>query len=127
MIRSNSRISAIAGRRRLIQSLLGGLAARSLLGQASTGSRTSSEESFENDHLRAVHFRFPARARIGMHDVPASLMIYLTDSSARFANATGNIWDENVKAGEVRWWPGGRVSTEILSGHEIEFIQVVPK
>jgi meiotically up-regulated gene 157 (Mug157) protein len=36
---------------------------------------TSSEESFENDHLRAVHFRFPARVRIGMHDVPASLIV----------------------------------------------------
>jgi hypothetical protein len=62
-----------------------------------------------------------------MHDVPPSLMIYLTDSSARFSSADGRIWEENVKAGEVRWWPGGRVSTEILSAYEIEFIQVVPK
>ena len=126
MIRATSRVSHRPARRRLIEALLGTLAARRLLGQASTNAR-SSPDSFENDHLRAVHFRFRPGTRTRMHDVPPSLMIYLTDSSARFSAADGRTWDENVKAGEVRWWPGGRVTTEILSGHQIEFIQVVPK
>ena len=127
MIRSTSRVSDIPGRRRMIETLLGGLTARSLFGQASTNGRSSQEAFFENEHVRAVHFRFRPRTRITLHDVPPSLMIYLTDSSARFSAAGGRTWDESVKAGGVRWWPGGRVSTEILSDHEIEFIQVVPK
>lgn len=127
MISATSRDSQISGRRRLIPALFGALAARSLFGQSGAESQGSRNKSFENDHIRAVHFRFRPRTRIGMHEVPPSLMIYLTDSSARFSAAAGRSWDENVKAGEVRWWPGGRVSTEILSGHEIEFIQVVPK
>jgi len=127
MIRATSRVFDIPGRRRMIETLLGGLTARSLFGQASTNGRSPQEASFENDHVRAVHFRFRPRTRTAMHDVPPSLMIYLTDSSARFSSASGRTWEENVKAGGVRWWPGGRVSTEILSDHEIEFIQVVPK
>src|SRR5690242_10509774 len=98
MIRTTSRVSHIPGRRRLIETLLVALAARSLRGQAA---RSSQEDSFENDHLRAVHFRFRPRTRIRMHDVPPSLMIYLTDSSARFSAAGGRTWDEDAKAGEV--------------------------
>jgi len=127
MISGTSWVSDTPGRRCLIETLLGALAAHSLLGQASTGEQSSQQDSFENEHVRAVHFRFRPRTRITLHDVPPSLMIYLTDSSARFSSTGGRTWDENVKAGGVRWWPGGRVSTEILSDHEIEFIQVVPK
>jgi len=83
--------------------------------------------SFENEHLGVVHFRFEPGVMVPTHYVPPSLMVYVTDSAARFTNRAGKSWEEKAQAGEVRWWPGGSVRVEILSKHRIEFVQVVPK
>lgn len=123
---SSSRGLRRSGRRRAIAAMLGAVAAPRLFGQAAPSQGTN-RRVFENDQLWATHFRFPPKAVIAMHEVTPSLMIYLTDSSARFSSRTGRSWEENVKAGEVRWWAGGWVRTEILSSHPIEFIRVVPK
>src|SRR5215471_14479356 len=126
MIGSNSRHDKRPGRRRMIEAMLGGVAARGLFGQATRGQWTN-RRVFENDQLHATHFRFRPQTVIAMHEVTPSLMVYLTDSSARFTSPGGQTWVENVKAGEVRWWPGGWVRTEILSSHPTEFIRVVLK
>ena len=106
-------------RRRLIQILAAGLGA--------PGALPLWAASFENEHLRVVHFRFEPGARVPRHYVAPSLMVYVTDSAARFTNPAGKSWEEKAQAGEVRWWPGGSVRVEILSQHRIEFVQVVPK
>lgn len=110
----------------MIEAMLGGVAARGLFGQAARGQGTI-RRVFENDQLQATHFRFPPKTVTAMHEVTPSLMVYLTDSSARFTSPGGQTRVENVKAGEVRWWPGGWVRTEILSSHPTEFIRVVLK
>ena len=63
---------------------------------------------------------------VPMHYVAPSLMVFLSDSATRFTNPDGKTWDESVKAGEVRWWQGGRVRVKILSGRDVEFIMVEP-
>src|SRR5215469_4754578 len=124
MICTTSGFSRRPGRRRMIEAMLGGVAARGLFGQAAKGQGTI-RRVFENDQLRATHFRFPPQTVTAMHEVTPSLMVYLTDSSARFTSPGGQTRVDNVKAGEVRWWPGGWVRTEILSSHPTEFIRVV--
>ena len=111
-------------RRHLMQIMAGSFGAPPLFAAEVRG---ASLASFENEHLRVVRLRFSPGTIRPTHYVPPSLMVYLTDSTARFTRPAGKNWQEKVLAGEVRWWPGGEVRVEILSNQKVEFLQVIPK
>jgi hypothetical protein len=113
-------------RRHLIQILAGALEAPWMSSRLTAAARETSEV-FENKHLRVVRFRFEPGVVVATHYVLPSLMVYLTDSDARFTDDSGTSWEEKAQAGQVRWWPGGKAQVELLSNHRIEFLQVIPK
>jgi len=113
-------------RRVLFHWLVGSVIAPRLYGFQNTEGEPKGARVFENERIRARRISKRPGERVPMHYVPPSLMVFLSDSASRFTDPDGKTWDEIAKAGEIRWWPGGRVQVEVLSGRDVEFIMVEP-
>jgi len=59
-----------------------------------------------------------------MHEHPAYVTIFLTDDDTRFTLPDGSTKESHNKAGEVSWNAGEKHSSESLSDHKTEAIQV---
>jgi len=79
---------------------------------------------FENDQVRVLHWTTGPREKSPMHEHPAFVSIFLTDTDTRFTMPDGTTRDSHNKAGETSWNPGGKHSSESLSDRTTEIIQV---
>ena len=113
-------------RRVLFQSLVGSMVAPRLFGYQNAQGEPQHGAAFENARIRAHRIRKRPGEQVPMHYVPPSLMVFLSDSASRFTDPDGKTWEDIAKAGEIRWWPGGRVQVEVLSGRDVEFVMVEP-
>src|ERR1041385_24047 len=113
-------------RRLLFHALVGSVIAPRMFGFQNIEGEPRDVRMFENGRIRAWRIRKRPGERVPMHYVPPSLMVFLSDSASRFTDPEGKTWDEIAKAGAIRWWPGGRVQVEVLSGRDVEFIMVEP-
>jgi hypothetical protein len=92
----------------------------------------------ENEFVRVVRVRYPARSSGAMHAHPApgALIVPLTDEDARVRGQDGSMREIHVKAGEVRWavaTPGKDLSTfsahaeDNLADRPFELLRIEPK
>jgi quercetin dioxygenase-like cupin family protein len=58
---------------------------------------------FENDRVRVLRISYGPHEKSVMHSHPAGVVVYLTDSHAKFTMPGGKTQDAVVKAGTVQW------------------------
>jgi hypothetical protein len=92
----------------------------------------------ENEYVRVVRVKYPARAKGAMHvhNAPGAAIVTLTDQDARVTGQDGSTRDIHYKAGQVRWavaTPGKDLSTysahseENLRDQPFEILRIEPK
>ena len=92
----------------------------------------------ENEYVRVVRVKYPARAKGAMHAhaAPGGVIVTLTDEDARVTGQDGSTRELHYKAGEGRWavaTPGKDRSTysahseENLRDQPFELIRIEPK
>jgi len=79
---------------------------------------------FENGQVRVLHWTTGPHEKTPMHEHPAYVSIFLTDSDVRYTLPDGTTKESHNKAGETSWNAGGKHSSESLSDKTTEVIQV---
>ena len=79
---------------------------------------------FENAQVRVLHWTTGPHEKSPMHKHPAYVSIFLTDNDVRYTLPDGTTNESHNKAGETSWSAGGKHSSESLSDHATEVIQV---
>jgi quercetin dioxygenase-like cupin family protein len=79
---------------------------------------------FENDRVRVLHITYGPHEKSVMHAHPASVAVFLTDSSAKFTLPDGKTVPSEFKAGMVQWDAGGKHLPENVSDKPFELILV---
>ncbi len=78
----------------------------------------------ENDRVRVVRIRYGAGEKSEMHSHPESIIIFMTDATARFSYPDGNSEEITGKAGLVLSLPATTHLPENMSNEPFEVIQV---
>jgi quercetin dioxygenase-like cupin family protein len=65
---------------------------------------------FENDQVRVLRITYGPHEKSVMHDHPAAQVIYLTDAHVKFGLPGGKSEEQQGKAGQTAWAPGGKTS-----------------
>jgi quercetin dioxygenase-like cupin family protein len=79
---------------------------------------------FENDQVRVLRITYGPHEKSVMHDHPAAQVIYLTDAHVKFGLPGGKSEEQQGKAGQTAWAPGGKHLPENLSDKRLEGILV---
>ncbi len=79
---------------------------------------------FENAQVRVLHWTTGPHEKTPMHEHPAYVSIFLTDNDVRLTLPDGTTKESHNKAGETSWNEGQKHSSESLSDHTTELIQV---
>ncbi len=79
---------------------------------------------FENDRVRVLRITYGPHEKSVMHAHPASVAVFLTDSSAKFTLPDGKTLSNDFKAGMVQWEVGGKHLPENVSDKPFELILV---
>ena len=82
---------------------------------------------FENAQVRVLRVRYGPHDKSVMHELPARVVVYLTDQKAKFTLANGKTVERDSKAGEVRWLPAQKHLLENLSDKPLELVLVEVK
>ncbi len=79
---------------------------------------------FENDQVRVLRISYGPHAKSVMHSHPASVVVFLNDTHAKFTMPDGKTQDVKAKAGQVQWVDATVHNPENLSGRKFEVIEV---
>ena len=79
---------------------------------------------FENDQVRVLRITYGPHEKSVMHDHPAGQVIYVTDAHVKFGLPGGKLEEQQGKAGQTAWSPGGKHLPENLSDKRLEGILV---
>ncbi len=79
---------------------------------------------FENDQVRVLRIKYGPKEKSVMHEHPAAVAVFLTESSGKFALADGKTEERSWKAGETRWTPAEKHVPENLSAKPLELVLV---
>lgn len=79
---------------------------------------------FENDQVRVLRIRYGPHEKSVMHDHPASVAVFLTDTKGQFTLPGGQIQRDSAKAGETRWADAGSHLPESLSDKPFELVVI---
>jgi hypothetical protein len=112
--------------RKQLLTILAGLAGATSLAQ-NGGEGRKIGRLFENDWVQVFRIRKRAHEVTPMHNVTPGILVFLTDSSVRLTHAGGATRVEHYRAGDIKWTPGERVESEILSEYPVEIIMVAPR
>jgi hypothetical protein len=86
----------------------------------------SAQPEFVNDHVRVRRVTHAPHRSVALHDVPASLIVYVTPAHERRTYGDGSTKELRFKAGEYEWWPGGQLGGENLDDTLTELLVIVP-
>ena len=78
----------------------------------------------ENDQVRILKVHYGAHEKSVMHSHPASVAVFLTDSTAQFTLADGKKQTMSGKAGDAQFTPAGTHLPENTGDKEMEVIVV---
>lgn len=79
---------------------------------------------FENDKVRVLRVKFGPHEKSVMHRQANSVVIFQTDSQAKFTFPNGKTEDAAGKAGQVIWQPASTYLPENTSDQSFEVIVV---
>ena len=79
---------------------------------------------FENAQVRVLRISFGPHEKSVMHNHPANLAVFLTDTHAKFTLPDGKTQEAHPKAGQTEWDSGGKHLPENLSDQPFELILV---
>ena len=78
----------------------------------------------ENDRVRVVRIRYGPGEKSEMHSHPESVIVFMTDATARFSYPDGSSEEITGTAGQVLALPATTHLPENLSNEPFEVIQV---
>lgn len=78
----------------------------------------------ENDRVRVLRAKYGPHEKSVMHEHPASVAVFMTDSHAKFTLPDGTTQDINTKAHDVTWAPAGKHLPENLGDKPMEVIVI---
>jgi hypothetical protein len=82
----------------------------------------------ENDSVTVVRMHMAPHARTPMHDIASPrLVIWMTEAHLKDTGADGSVTDFSRPAGSIDWVTPRRHMGENLSGHDLDFLVVIPK
>jgi quercetin dioxygenase-like cupin family protein len=79
---------------------------------------------FENDQVRVLRIKYAPHEKSVMHEHPAAVAVFLTDSNATFTTPDGKTVPADAKAGGVQWEAGGKHLPENVGDKPMELILV---
>ena len=79
---------------------------------------------FENDQVRVLRTHVAPKESIPMHEHPANIVIWLTDSRNKVTLADGTTQERQSKAGSVSYRPGEKHAVQNMSDKDYEVIIV---
>ena len=79
---------------------------------------------FENDQVRVLRTHVTPKESIPMHEHPANIVIWLTDSRNKVTLADGTTQERQSKAGSVSFRPGEKHAVQNMSDKDYEVIIV---
>lgn len=79
---------------------------------------------FENDQVRVLRITYGPHEKSVMHDHPAGVAVFLTDSKARFTAPDGEAVELDNKAREAVWAEAGPHLPENMTDQPFELILV---
>ncbi len=79
---------------------------------------------FENDQVRVVRIKYGPGEKSVLHDHPDGVAVFLTDSKAKMTLPDGQVMDQDWKAGQATWAPGGKHIPENVGGQPFELVLV---
>ncbi len=79
---------------------------------------------FENDQVRVLRWSTGPHEKVPMHEHPAYVSVFLTDSHARYTLADGTTREAHGKAGQTSWSAGEKHAAENLGDKPSELIQI---
>ena len=82
---------------------------------------------FENDQVRVLRITYGPHEKSVMHDHPDSVAVFLTDEHVKFTYPDGKTEEQDAKAGQTVWLPGGKHLPENVGDESFELILVEMK
>ena len=79
---------------------------------------------FENDQVRVLRTHVAPKESIPMHEHPANIVIWLTDSRNKVTLADGTTQERQSKAGSVSYRPSEKHAVQNMSDKDYEVIIV---
>jgi len=79
---------------------------------------------FENDQVRVLRIHYNPKEKSVMHEHPASVVVFLSDSKTRFTLPDGSATTEAGKAGQVRFSEAGKHLPEDMGATPVEAVLV---
>ena len=79
---------------------------------------------FENDQVRVLRTHVAPKESIPMHEHPANIVIWLTDSRNKVTLADGTTQERQSKTGSVSFRPGEKHAVQNMSDKDYEVIIV---
>ncbi len=79
---------------------------------------------FENEQVRVLRTHVAPQESIPMHEHPANIVIWLTDSRNKVTLADGTTQERQSKAGAVSYRPGEKHAVQNVSDKDYEVIIV---
>jgi quercetin dioxygenase-like cupin family protein len=79
---------------------------------------------FENDQVRVLRITYGPHEKSVMHEHPASVAVFLTDTDTRFTLPDGKTLAAPGKAGGAQWDGGGKHLPENLGDKAFELVLV---
>ncbi len=82
---------------------------------------------FQNSRVTVLRIRIAPHEKIPIHDVTPRAIVYLTDSHVKLIFPDGRVRNQDIKAGEVKWFSAQRHGGENVSSRAVEYIAIIPK
>lgn len=79
---------------------------------------------FENEQVRVLRITYGPGEKSVMHDHPANVAVFLTDSQGKFTQPDGKSQKVDWKAGTIKWDSGGKHLPENAGDKPFELIVV---
>jgi quercetin dioxygenase-like cupin family protein len=79
---------------------------------------------FENDQVRVLRIHYNPKEKSVMHEHPASVVVFLSDSKTRFTLPDGSATTDAGKAGQVRFSEAGKHLPEDIGATPVEAVLV---
>ena len=78
----------------------------------------------DNDQVRVLKIRYGAKEKSVMHEHPASVVVFMTDSKVKFTLPDGSAVDGGGKAGEVQFADAGKHLPQNVGSATLEGVLV---
>lgn len=82
---------------------------------------------FENDQVRVLRITYGPHEKSVMHEHPASVAVFLTETHGKFTLPDGKTEEAHPKAGSTQWNAGGKHLPENIGDKPFELILVEVK